>query len=75
MVYNKSFVSISVTFKDHETAEKIMRTKSPREHKRLGRLVKNFDEDMRRIRSIEIVRQGKYLKVNKFCVALVSVVL
>ena len=65
MLYNKSFILTSVTFKDHETAEKIMRTKSPREHKRLGRLVKYFDEDVRKIRSIEIIRQGNYLKVNK----------
>ena len=65
VLHNKPFTLISVTFKDHETAAKIMRTKSPREHKRLGRLVKNFDEDVWRVRLIEIVRQGNYLKVNK----------
>lgn len=65
VLYNKPFVLISVTFKDHETAEKIMRTKSQREHKRLGRLVKNFDEDVWRIRSIEIVRQANYLKFTQ----------
>lgn len=33
-------------FGDLETADKIMRAKSPKEAKRLGRTVKNFDQDI-----------------------------
>lgn len=38
MMYQKA-----ITFKDHETAEKVMKAKDPREQKALGREVKNFD--------------------------------
>jgi ribA/ribD-fused uncharacterized protein len=33
-------------FNDHETAEKILRAKTPKEHKALGRQVRNFDESL-----------------------------
>ncbi len=33
-------------FDDRDTAEKIMRTSDPREHKRLGRLVRGFKQDV-----------------------------
>ena len=35
----------AIYFGDHETAKKIMATSEPKEHKQLGREVKNFNED------------------------------
>ena len=55
----------AITFGDNDTAKRIMATKSPKEHKRLGRLVKNFDEDIWARKSIEIVRMGNVLKFSQ----------
>ena len=40
MMYQKA-----IYFKDYETAEKILNTDEPKEQKKFGRLVKNFDEN------------------------------
>jgi ribA/ribD-fused uncharacterized protein len=40
MMYNKA-----TFFEDYVTAEQVMKTKSPREQKELGRMVKNFDSN------------------------------
>lgn len=40
MMYQKALY-----FKDEETANKILETNDPKEHKKLGRLVKNFNEN------------------------------
>ena len=39
MMYQKA-----ILFKDEFTAKKILESKEPREQKKLGRLIKNFDE-------------------------------
>lgn len=41
---NKLFILITVTFRDHETAARIIETKSLTERERLGRQVQNFKE-------------------------------
>ena len=51
-------IMVSVTFGDHEIAERIMLTKSTLEQKRLGRQVKNFKEDIWTKASIRIVMNG-----------------
>lgn len=49
-------------FKDEETAEKILATESPREQKKLGRQVKNFDKEMWESNCIAIVTLGQFIK-------------
>ena len=50
-------------FEDHETAQKILLCESPKEMKRLGRIVRNFDEDIWESKCYDIVRRGNMLKV------------
>ena len=56
-------VRIAVMFGDHETAEEIMTTNSPRNQKALGRQVRNFKEAEWTCKRKQIVRQGNLLKV------------
>ena len=60
MMYQKA-----ILFNDEEIANKILNTKEPREHKKLGRLVKNFDENIWNQHKVEIVYNGNYLKFSQ----------
>ena len=59
MMYHKAML-----FNDKETAELILNTKEPREQKKLGRLVKNFDEQVWDLHKEKIVIRGKIICVN-----------
>jgi len=50
-------------FNDFDTMCKILHTKIPKEHKQLGRAVKNFDDELWNAVADEYVYQGNY---NKF---------
>lgn len=60
MMYQKAKL-----FNDEETANKILNTKEPREQKKLGRLVKNFDEHVWDVAKEKIVYHGNYLKFSQ----------
>jgi len=49
-------------FGDHASFAKIMMTASPREHKKLGRGVKNFDSAVWDAKCLDIVVQANYAK-------------
>lgn len=55
----------ALLFSDHETAVNILRTKDVREQKRLGRAVKNFDEQVWRKFRVGIVYEGNKNKFNQ----------
>jgi ribA/ribD-fused uncharacterized protein len=52
-------------FNDEEIANKILNTSEPREQKKLGRLVKNFDEHVWDVAKEKIVKNGNYLKFSQ----------
>ena len=52
-------------FKDFATAEKILDQQSPAEHKRLGRTVKNFDDDVWDENFMTILHKGTSAKFNQ----------
>lgn len=52
-------------FADHEHLQKILSSSSPREAKKLGRKVKNFDEKVWGDNREEIVKNGNYLKFKQ----------
>lgn len=54
----------ALVFNDLETATKIMEAKSPNEIKDLGRLVKNYDENIWNICRFVVVTEGNFLKFN-----------
>lgn len=60
MMYQKA-----ILFKDESTAKKILESKEPREQKRLGRLIKNFDEKIWDQHKEKIVANGNYLKFSQ----------
>jgi ribA/ribD-fused uncharacterized protein len=60
MMYQKALL-----FNDKETANKILNTKEPREQKKLGREVKNFDEHVWDVAKEKIVYNGNYLKFSQ----------
>ena len=60
MMYQKAKL-----FNDEEIANKILNTTEPREQKKLGRLVKNFDEDIWNQHKEKIVYNGNYLKFSQ----------
>jgi ribA/ribD-fused uncharacterized protein len=53
------------TFGDEESATLIMKTKNPREQKRLGRFVKNYDNTVWDKIRLDIVQQGVYCKIKQ----------
>jgi ribA/ribD-fused uncharacterized protein len=55
----------AILFDDNKTAQMILNTKSPREQKALGRLVKNFDKSIWDEQARQIVYEGCYYKVTK----------
>jgi ribA/ribD-fused uncharacterized protein len=52
-------------FNDDEIFEKMARSRTPAEDKKLGRLVKDFDDDTWEIYSQDIVKIGNYLKFSQ----------
>jgi ribA/ribD-fused uncharacterized protein len=58
MMYRKALL-----FNDLDTAKKILQEYHPREHQRLGRLVKNYDQAIWDANKYQIVYEGNY---NKF---------
>lgn len=60
MMYHKALL-----FNDEEIAKKILETKDPKKIKRLGRLVKNFDEKIWNEHAENIVHKGAYLKFSQ----------
>ncbi|KAL8799810.1 MAG: hypothetical protein Q9182_005605 [Xanthomendoza sp. 2 TL-2023] len=59
MMYHKA-----ILFKDTDIADQIMLATTPKEHKGLGRKVKNFDGDTWNAHREHIVEEGNW---NKFC--------
>ena len=55
----------ALMFGDQETFEKVMKTKSPKEQKALGRLVKNFDKDVWEAKCKDIVYEANYAKFTQ----------
>lgn len=60
MMWNKA-----VVMGDHETAEKILQSRDPREIKKLGREVKNYDDAKWAAVKFEIVKQGVIAKFQQ----------
>ena len=60
MMYHKA-----ITFKDQETADKVLETSDPRKQKALGRKVKNFSEYEWSGVAIDIVYHGNKLKFSQ----------
>lgn len=60
MMYHKAF-----TFNDIEIANKILNTVRPGDVKRLGRMVKNYDDKIWAQRRFDIVVQGNLLKFSQ----------
>jgi ribA/ribD-fused uncharacterized protein len=56
----------AIYFKDRATAEKIYNAKEPTLARKLGRQVKNFDEDLWEISSIGIMKRALQLKVEQY---------
>jgi len=52
-------------FKDNEVLEKILQAKSPAEAKKLGREVKNYNENLWLAARYDIVKQGNYHKFSQ----------
>ena len=48
---------------DHKIAQKIMHTKDPRKHKKLGREIENFSDDIWNANCQDVVRIGNKAKV------------
>jgi ribA/ribD-fused uncharacterized protein len=55
----------AMLFNDKEIAKKILATKEPREQKKLGRIVKNFNQDIWDQHKENIVKEGNYLKFSQ----------
>lgn len=60
MMYNKALL-----FNDHDTANKILYIKDPREQQKLGREVKGFDQSLWDAAKEAIVENGNYLKFSQ----------
>ena len=60
MMYNKAML-----FKDSETADEILACKNPRDHKALGRKVKNFNVDVWNKNAKRIVYDGNRAKFTQ----------
>lgn len=56
--------ALSVTFKDEESAKKIMSTSEPNVQKRFGRLVKNFDGEVWNKVCMDVVKTANMAKVG-----------
>ena len=55
---------VSVLFDDKETADEILQEQDPRNHRQIGRRVKNFDQKKWDESCLEIVKRGIRAKVG-----------
>ena len=55
----------ALIFEDHNVYNQIMNEKNPREHKALGRKIKNFDKDTWEAECRDIVYRGNYAKFTQ----------
>lgn len=55
----------AITFNDQLTADLILKTKSPKEQKALGRAVKNFDDEMWMQHAYDVVLIGNLAKFSQ----------
>ncbi|KAL3869015.1 hypothetical protein ACJMK2_041749 [Sinanodonta woodiana] len=55
----------AVTFKDKLSAKKILASEDPKEHKKLGRRVTNFEKEVWDSVSVEIVKKGNVAKFSQ----------
>ena len=55
----------AVVFKDNVMAENILKETSPMKMKQFGRKVKNFDEEIWKVKSREVVEEGNYAKFTQ----------
>lgn len=55
----------AILFNDQDALEEIMDTDDPREQKRLGRTIANFDPDIWNQHAIDIVVKGNYAKFSQ----------
>ena len=53
-----------MTFGDHETAQRILRSRVPQEQKKLGRNVDKFDDEIWSAICMDIAKRGNLAKVN-----------
>jgi len=60
MMYSKA-----IYFNDTETADKILKSNEPKEQKKLGREVKNYDDDKWLLVCDDIVYKGNYAKFSQ----------
>jgi len=54
---------IAVTFKDYEMANEVLAAKRPAHQKKLGRKVRNYDQDEWNAVCKEVVKRGNIAKV------------
>ena len=52
-------------FGDEEIAQRMLKTTDPKEHKRLGRLVKGFDDKIWNKERMRIVEEGSWWKFTE----------
>ena len=52
-------------FDDKHTADQIMQAKQPREQKRLGKTIKNFNEELWRKACLEVMKRGLMCKFHQ----------
>ena len=56
-------IFMTVTFKDDKMAKEIMKASCPKQMKKFGRKVQNFDKDIWNRKSREVVRRASMAKV------------
>lgn len=55
----------AIVFKDDKMAENILKETKPKKMKQFGRQVKNFDEEIWKVKSREVVEEGNYAKFTQ----------
>ena len=62
--FTEQTIERTVTFKDEDSAKRIMATTEPNVQKRFGRQVKNFDGEVWNRVCMEVVKKGNLAKVG-----------
>jgi ribA/ribD-fused uncharacterized protein len=55
----------AITFNDHETADLILKAETPKEAKKLGRKVKDFNDDTWNLKKEDVMRAALYKKFTQ----------
>ena len=55
----------AVIFKDEDMAQNILRETKPKKMKQFGRKVRNFDDEVWKVKSREVVEEGNYAKFTQ----------